>query len=156
MAINKLSGLFRKGNWQKQENLTVALQRIAPCICEKTEIATPNEYLPIPKEAPKENSFEQKTESFEHSFGYPSVFKSQSRQTSYSVKLKIIENSKIYYTLCPCCPSGRPIKKFARIAVVGKHETRIEHQLLASNHISALFGCSNINRCEGSIVKVVF
>lgn len=97
-----------------------------------------------------------KVEEDSQTFGYPIRFRNLSKEYSYGVTLKIIICGEDCYNLCHACPAGRPRKKFARKAKTDRLTQRIEHKLLASNSISALFGCSNIERCEGYLVKVVF
>ncbi len=87
---------------------------------------------------------------------YPMIFRHVSKESSYSVILKVISGCDDCYNLCRVCPSGRPRKKFARKARLDKRTQKIEHRLLTSNHISALFACHNLDRCENAIVKVVF
>ena len=75
---------------------------------------------------------------------YPFVFKSQSKQFSYGSKLHVIEDCGNSYSLCKVCPSGR------------SYMTKVEYTLLATNGNSALIGCSNVERCNEYLVKVIF
>lgn len=75
---------------------------------------------------------------------YPTIFRHQSHEHSYSAKLRIVEDCKNCYQLCEVCPAGRG------------YANRIEYALLGINHRSALFGCVNSERCQDYLVKVIF
>jgi len=75
---------------------------------------------------------------------YPAIFRHESKQTSYSAKLRIIPDCKNCYKLCEACPAG------------SKYTSKIGYSLLGVNHTSALFGCSNIPRSSDYLVKVIF
>lgn len=75
---------------------------------------------------------------------YPKSFMSIAKERSTSVNLRIITSLANTNILCEGCPAGT------------RQHSHIQYRLLATNHVSALFGCCNCQRCEEYIVKVLF
>jgi len=123
------------------ENRDTAFLRSAETLQEKERI--PSEVRTMPSASTIDN--QTSTPAIDNQpWLYPFVFEHESKQFSYGSKLRIISDCEGCDNLCAVCPAGR------------KYMTKVEYALLGVNHISALVGCLNSERCEDFLVKVVF